>query len=269
MMPILFIVAGILTIGGLVYSFQEKMIFFPEKLPQEYAFDFEGSSEFEEINFQTEAKISINALLFKAGTSAKGGLVLYFHGNAGSLHSWGYIAGDFTQKGFDILIIDYRGYGKSTGKINSEKGLHQDASFIYNKMRERYNEDEIVVYGRSIGTAIAAKVAAENNPKSLILESAYYNFIDLANHHYSIFPNSILLKYRLANNTYLPKVNCPVFLIHGTQDHIVPYESSVKLAQLSKNIKLTGIEGGGHNDLNSFQEYHIWLDRVLKIKNRP
>jgi len=263
MIPILLIAAGILILGGLIYNFQEKMIFFPEKLPADFNYSFDGNSNFEEIDFQTSKGIVINGLLFKAENSK--GVVLYFHGNAGSLRSWGYVAEDFTQKEYDILIIDYRGYGKSTGNIKGEDGFHHDAKFIYNELLGQYQEDNIVIYGRSIGTAIAARLAAENNPKSLILESAYFNFIDLANYHYSFLPNSPLLKFQLETNVYVKETKCPVHLIHGTNDRIVPYVHSVRLSEISDNIELKSIEGGGHNDLSEFQEYHIWLHMVLSI----
>lgn len=249
------IYVGILT---LMYFMQENLIFFPEKLPPDYTYSFEGN--FREVNFDTGGDIRINALHFKAGTAK--GLVLYFHGNAGSLASWGDVAKDFTPFGYDVLIMDFRGYGKSTGKIQNEEGLHHDAEFIYKEMLKQYKEEDIIIYGRSIGTGIASKLAVAHSPGQLVLETPYFSFPDLVKHIYPFVP-AFLVKYKLANNTYLPEVKCRVSLIHGTKDEIVPYDSSVRLAPLIADFRFYTIEGGMHNNLSDFEAYHQALKAIL------
>jgi len=246
---------GILT---LMYFMQENLIFFPEKLAPNYTYSFEGN--FKEVNFETGAGISINALHFKADTTK--GLVLYFHGNAGSLASWGGVAADFTPHGYDVLIMDFRGYGESTGKIQNEEGLHHDAEFIYKEMLKEYKEENIIVYGRSIGTGMASKLAAAHAPKQLVLETPYFNFPDLVKNIYPFVPG-FLVKYKLANDTHIPEVKCRVSLIHGTKDEIVPYDHSVRLAPLAKDIRFYTIDGGIHNNLSGFEEFHNALKKIL------
>lgn len=235
-------------------------MFFPEKLPADYKFSFQG--KFEEINFNTEENIFIHSLLFHSESPK--GLILYFHGNAGSLASWSDVAHDFLPLGYDILIPDFRGFGKSTGSISSEKQLHHDAEFIFNEMLKKYPEEKIVIYGRSIGSGIAAKLAASHFPKALILETPFFNFTDVVGHYYPLLPSSFILKYKFENNLWIKQVQCPVFIIHGTNDEIVPYRSGKQLAELPGKITFFTIEGGMHNNLRAFKEFHEILNTALQ-----
>jgi uncharacterized protein len=242
----------------MVYCFQEKLMFFPEKLPANYVFQYD--EPYEEMNVKSIHDNVINCLLFKA-ENAKG-IVLYFHGNAGSLRSWGSVAADFLPLQYDICILDYPGYGKSKGKI-SEASLFADAQSVYNEIKKRCNESEIVIYGRSIGTGIAAHLASENNPQKLILESPYFSMKDFSHHLYPFLP-AFLLRYPFRTDLYFPKIKCPVFIFHGKKDEVVYYESSIKLQELfKKQDRLFTIEQGHHNDLNEFSMYHLALKEIL------
>jgi len=241
-----------------LYFLQEKLIFYPEKLPADYEYSF--SQEFQEINYSVEKGVKINALHFK--TRNPKGVVFYSHGNAGSLRSWGLMSGIFARHQFDLLIYDYRGYGKSTGKI-TEQNLYHDADFIYNDLLEKYEEQNIIVYGRSIGTGVASYVASTNNPGFLILESPYFNLSDLTGKYLPFIPNA-LLKFKFRNNLYIPKVSCPICIFHGTEDEIIYHGSSIKLAKLFKpEDRLISIKGGHHNDLEAFDLYHKELAKIL------
>ena len=160
---------------GLLYFFQEKFIFFPEKLPKGHAFSFREA--FEEVTIKTEDNILLNGLLFKADASK--GLIFYLHGNAGSLQSWGNISKTYTDLGYDLFILDYRGFGKSEGAISSQDQMCGDAQSAYYIMKSRYSEDNIIVLGYSIGTGIATKLAAKNNPRLLILQSPYFSLVNI------------------------------------------------------------------------------------------
>jgi pimeloyl-ACP methyl ester carboxylesterase len=257
---IISIIAILLGLSIGVYLFQEKLIFQTEKLSAKYKFSFKNS--FEEITYKTEDGHSLNALLFKVKDSK--GIIYYHHGNAGTLETWGQKASDFLEKGYDFLVYDYRGYGKSTGKIKSEKMLYADATLIYKELLYDYKERDIIVYGTSLGTGIASFVAQENHPSKLILETPYFNFYKVAKFHYPYLPNTILLNYQFKTNKYLPKVKGDVHLVHGTEDETVPYRSSLLLEELSDNITLLTIKEGSHNNLNTFKEYHVWLEGILK-----
>lgn len=248
-----------LLLLGIAGCMQEKLLFHPDKLPADLKYSFPAS--FEEINYAPGKDVAINALHFKADSSK--GIVFYLHGNAGALDSWGNVAPRFLQSHYDLLIIDYRGFGKSRGKL-SEEGLFSDAQFIYNKLKEQYGEDRIIVYGRSIGTGIAAHVASKNHPCKLILETPYYNLEDLVKDLYPVAP-AFILRYHFRTNEYLSSVKCPVYLFHGTSDEVIYYGSSGKLQKLFKpGDTLITIPGGKHNDLASFDEYRKGLKYILE-----
>lgn len=263
--PVLILLIFYALLCAIAYLKQEKLLFYPESLPQNFTFQFPG--RFEEHFLNSDDGAQINALLFRC-EQAKG-VVLYFHGNAGSLRTWGSIAPDFTEKGYDLLLPDYRSYGKSRGKL-SERALHDDALLAYDWLRDRYPDNEIIVYGRSLGSGIAVRLAAERSPKMLILESPFYSMADLAARSMPFLPTSLLLQYPLCSDKYIVNVRCPVVLFHGSDDEVVPYDSSVRLADLlGDESVLTTIVGGRHNDLASFDEYQKKLTELLTKGSRP
>ena len=242
---------------SLLYFGQEKLIFFPSKLSKEHKFSFD--QPFEEIEIPS-GKEKLSSLLFTQSKSK--GVILYFHGNAGDLSGWGQVAADFAPFPYDVWIIDYRGYGKSTGSIRSEKNLYQDAEALYEMALQRYEGKEIIIYGRSIGSGISAYLAKTYPPKMLLLETPYYNFPDLVK---SISPNlpAFLVRYKLQTDEYIASTSYPVHLFHGTQDDLIPYDSSVRLEKLSNKITLHTIAGAGHNNIDAFPIYHQKLREIL------
>lgn len=241
---------------------QENLIFFPEILPPDYKYTF--SEPFEEATVPVEGA-TLNAVLFKAANAK--GVILYFHGNAGSLRTWGDVARDFTSRGYDILIPDYRGFGKSTGSISNEKQMLADGLAVYGYLKKSYPENRIIMYGRSIGTGVATFVARSGKPRMLILESPFFSLTDLAAYHYPFLPKaliSLFLKYPFRTDLWIPEVACPVYLIHGTRDDIIPFDASARLEPLIKSPhKLIRIEGGGHNNLSDYSAYDRELALIL------
>ncbi len=260
---IFFAIVLYVFIGVLLYVFQEKFLFLPSTLEADYSFQFE--SNFEELFFETEDNVSINALHFKTeNPRTKKGVILYFHGNAGDLSRWGKYATYFVEKGYDVLMIDYRTYGKSKGEL-SEKAIYKDAQYAYDFLLKNFKESEIIIYGRSLGTGIASYLAAHNSPKQLILETPYYSIPDVAKGRFPIYPVGSLLKYEFPTYQYLPKVHCPVAIFHGTEDRVVPFGSARKLQNLGINdLDFVTIEGGSHNDLSLFDDYHQTMNVLLK-----
>jgi alpha-beta hydrolase superfamily lysophospholipase len=134
----------------------------------------------------------------------------------------------YVDNGYDIIYLDYRGYGKSSGTIKSEEQLIQDAQIAYDYLKANYAENEIILSGTSIGTGIAAKIAALNNPQSLILVSPYYSFKSLIKQKVPIIP-VFIIKYRFETNKELAQVKCPIVIFHGDQDNIIPFLHSKNL----------------------------------------
>lgn len=255
---ILFVILSIyVCLCILIYFFQDKLIFYPEKLPRDYKYQLAG--EFEEINFKIPDGAVINAIKMKAQNTK--GVIFYSHGNAGNLAGWADVGTTFVKRGYDFLIYDYRGYGKSTGRI-TEKNLYNDAQFIYDKLKKEYSENKIIIYGRSLGTGVSSYLGMNNSPKLLILETPYYNFVSLAKTYYPIFP-TFILKYKFEVSEHLRKIKCPISIIHGTDDEVVPYSSGLKLKSLLKDgDRFITVIGGHHNDLSAYKEYHSELDRL-------
>ncbi len=253
------IVVIYLLLCMLLYLTQERLIFFPEVLAPDFEYNF--PHHFEEITWQVDGA-TINALHFKADNPR--GAILYFRGNAGSLRSWGAIAADFIKHGYDVLIPDYRGYGKSTSKITNERMLHEDALFAYTYLQQHYPENQIIVYGRSLGTGLAVRLAASKKPRMLILETPYFSVKDIARRQFPFIPG-LLLKYPLSTDLWISDVSCPIYLFHGTRDEFIPYNSSVQLLPLIKTEhELFTIQGGGHNNLGDFTQYHENLECILR-----
>tara|TARA_R110002049_G_scaffold82169_5_gene209135 strand:+ start:546 stop:1343 length:798 start_codon:yes stop_codon:yes gene_type:complete len=257
---LLFIVTGVILLLFTVYFMQEKLIFLPTKLSQDYEYSF--STPFEEFNIETNDGAKLNALHFKVDTPK--GVILYFHGNAGDLSRWGEIVIPFTEQGYDVIVMDYRTYGKSTGKL-SEKALYGDAQLFYDYAIQIYGEDEVITYGRSLGTTFATYIASKNDVKKLILETPFYNLNDAAKHRFPAVAVKYLLRFKFPSNKFIEQVKAPVIIFHGTGDNVVPYSSGKKLAGLVKKEQLTfvTIPGGGHNDLINFEGYRVALEEVL------
>ena len=248
-------------IGASLYFLQEKILFLPTTLAQDYQFEF--TSSFEELFFETSDQVSINAIHFKAKNSK--GVILYFHGNAGDLSRWGIVAEYFVSQNYDVLIMDYRGYGKSKGKL-SEQGFYDDAEFCYNYLLDSYSEEEIVIYGRSLGTGIATYLASKHQPKQLILETPYYSILDVAKHRFPVFPVTAVLRYKFPSNEFITTVNCPITMFHGTDDRVIPYSSAQKLKSVApqEHASFITIEGGCHNNLISFELFKEGIVSILK-----
>ncbi len=251
-------VALYLLICSGLYFFQEKIIFFPQKLSADYIFRFD--TDFEEITFKVSDGDTINTLLFKADSSK--GLIFYLHGNAGSLASWGDVAQVYTKRGYDVLLVDYRGYGKSTGQITSQDQLYSDNQMIYDQILSRYAENHVIILGYSIGTGMAAKLASENSPKQLILQAPYFSLIDMMKRRFTAIP-TFILKYKFETNKYLEKVECPIVIFHGLKDSVIPFDSSVKLKNQYPSVHVIALKNQGHNGMSNNRDYLAVISQIL------
>ena len=244
-----------------LYYLQDYMLFKPEKLDADFQFDYENQ-ETNEYNLKTRDGAVINGLRFFPKGESKG-VVLYLKGNSKSIKGWGKFAVDFTRHGYNVLMVDYRGFGKSTGR-RSQKAIKRDLQLVYNKLKEQTTEDRIILYGRSLGSGFAAKLASMNHPKMLVLDAPYYSLTKVTARYAPFMPLSLLLKYPLPTYKWLKYVQCPIHIIHGTHDKLIPFKSSIKLSKVKPKLtKLHTVIGGGHKNLNNFESYHSMLDDIL------
>lgn len=258
---LIYIIGGYLFFMVLVYVVQERFIFKPEKLKQDFIYKYDVP--FRELFFEVAPSVTINGLHFYSPKPH--GLILYFHGNTRSIKGWAKYAKDFSRYNYDVVLVDYRGFGKSTGHRN-EKLMLNDMQVVYDTLAVQYPEHHILVYGRSLGSGFATKIASENSPRYLILDAPYYSFANAVQRFIPILPMRYVLRYQLRTDKWIRKVNCHTYIIHGTKDWLIPISQSEKLQKLNpRKITLIRIEGGGHNNLPSFPEYHNFVRDILAI----
>lgn len=254
MLLLFWLIGNLFTFWG-----QDHFIFRPQKLPPDYGYQFE--QQFTEVFLNAPQGGKLNALWFKR-INAKG-VVLFFHGNAGSLARWGHLYHFFHRLGYDYFVYDYRGYGKSTGKKN-EHLLYEDAKVAFEYVKQHYPSEQIVVYGRSMGTAFATRIAAEGNVKMLILETPFSSMRRLFYSYYPFLPPIFFFKYHFPNHRYLRRVQCPVYIFQGTKDWVVPYKCAIRLQKwLKPDDEFITIVGGGHNNLSFYDLYNRRLQEIL------
>lgn len=143
--------------------------------------------------------------------------------------------------------------------------MMSDMQFVYDELAVQYHEDHLIIYGRSLGSGFAAKLASDNNPRFLILDAPYYNFKKVVERFLPFLPMRVLLRYHLRTDKWIKQVNCHTYIIHGTKDWLIPISNSEKLQALNpRKITLVRIEGGGHNNLPSFPAYHNIIRDILQ-----
>lgn len=261
---LIIVLIAYVVISIALYYLQDYMLFKPEKLPKDFEFYYENQ-DIVEHNLETRDGATINGVLFKPKSKPRG-VVLYLKGNSKSIKGWGKFAVDFTRHGYNVLMVDYRGFGKSTGR-RSQKAIKRDLQVVYNKIKEQTLEENIVLYGRSLGSGFAAKLASMNNPKMLILDAPYYSLTKVTARYAPFMPLSLLIKYPLPTYKWLKYVKCPIHIIHGTNDKLIPYKTSIKLSKVNPKLtKLYTVIGGGHKDLNNFESYHKMIHDILNSK---
>src|SRR5574343_654521 len=216
----------ILYVGACVYMYfqQESFIFHPEKLNASTVLKFD--QDFEEINITSNGE-TLNGALFKVKDS----------------------------KGLDFFSFDYRGYGKSTGEVESEEQFFSDVQAFYDELNKTYKEKTINVIGYSLGTCSAAMLAAKNNPKKLILIAPYYSLSDMTIRRYKVIP-PFLLKYKFDTYKYVQEVKMPILLVHGDNDPVIPFDCSLQLKEdLKKTDIFVPIKGQDHNNFEENSTY--------------
>lgn len=258
-MRILLFLAAVVAVWALVCAFyyfrQESIIFYPARLPAEHRFSFDRP--FEEHRIEVEPGVGLSALLFPATGSGADlpsrRVVLYLHGNAGHLQAWGWHAGLYADAGHDFFVVDYRGYGKSDGEIESEAQLHADVTRVWDWLLSRYEPGDVTVVGYSIGAALAARLACETArpPARLVLLAPFFSVRDMARRMLPFVPSG-LLRYPLRTDLVLTECRTgpPVTIFHGVDDGTVPPSQGRRLARLAgERARFVPLPGAGHQTI--------------------
>lgn len=245
--------AFLLLYGGLVllvYSFQEKLLFHPYPLAKDAPLGI--AVQHQEFAIPVEPNVFLNSALIP--TKQHKGLILFFHGNTGNIVRASNKAGVFEKLGWDVMMVDYRSFGKSDGELEGETFLN-DGLISYDYAHDSLGYDRIVVYGHSMGTGVAAYIASLREPTAVVLETPYYSMELIAEDQYPYLP-LFILDYPLRSFEYLQNVTCPLLAFHGTRDEVIPYaEHAQRLANEIPHLELVTLEGAGHLNIMEQPKY--------------
>lgn len=248
-------------IGIAIYILQDYILLRPVQLSRDHKFNFD--MPFKEVNIPYDINTNINIVQFTPVDTSPKGVLLYFHGNRSNISRYRRFVPYFTRSGYEVWMIDYPGYGKSTGKF-SEQLVYEWSLLMYKLARTRFSADSIVIYGKSLGTGIATQLASVRNCQYLILETPYYSLPSVIGSHAPIYPVDRMIRHQFPTYKFLPKVSDPVIVLHGTNDGVIPYRHALRLqALLKKDDELITITGGTHRNLYSFLIVPHKIDSLL------
>jgi len=233
---------------ALVYFRQSKYVYYPEKKIS--ATPSILQLEFEDVVLETEDGESLGAWYIPAGPDPEQGLTLLFcHGNAGNICHRLESISTFHNLGMHVLIFDYHGYGTSTGKPG-EAETYEDVLAAWNYLVDLRGvpQDHIVAFGRSLGGAVAAWLAARVDPRALVLESSFTSVPDIAQNAFPFLPARWLSRFKYNTLARLPLIDCPVLVAHGTRDRTVSISHGRRLFEHANEPKQFIEFDGAHND---------------------
>ncbi len=249
----------LLLIGGF-YFFQHLIFFHPKPLAADYQFHFK--QKFVEKPIKPTVNTVTDIIRFLPADSAKG-VVLYFHGNRDNVERYAPYSEIFTRHGYECWMVDYPGFGKSTGKLTTDS-LQLQALQLYLLARSMFKPENIIIYGKSLGTGPASFLASTRACSRLILETPYYSLNSLARHYAPIFPIDWLIKVDFDNGEALQLVKQPITIFHGDDDHTIPLSNAERLKEVLKPTdNFIILPGGHHNGIAEFPEYKRMIDSLL------
>jgi fermentation-respiration switch protein FrsA (DUF1100 family) len=269
---LLFVLGVYLALGLLLFLTQSRLLYYPN-LPSRavVATPARIGLSYEVVALTAEDGVRLHGWFLPAGEDLRG-VLLFFHGNAGNISHRLDSLRILHDLGLAVLIFDYRGYGQSEGKV-SEAGTYRDAEAAWRHLTETRGiaENNIVLFGRSLGAAVAAHLAASRRPRALIMESAFTSVPELAAKYYRIFPVRWLSRFRYDARADLGSVDCPVLIVHSRDDEIIPVSHGRALFEAAREPKAFLELGGGHNDgfLVSGRAYTDGLEAFLAAHLDP
>ena len=250
---LIFIIIFILFIMVFMSFIEKRLIFIPDK--DLYTTPGDWGLEYDDVTFHTEDGLKLNGWFIPGKTKSLTDdnlfTLLWFHGNAGNIsHRLENIKMLYDRVHINIFIFDYRQYGKSEGKV-SEQGTYIDAraALVYLKSRKDINHERIIIFGRSIGSAVAVDLAVKGKCCALILETPFTSMKDLAKYLYPFLPIGYILQTKYDSISKIRDIKVPTLIMHGDKDELVPIEQGRKLYETANEPKeFYTIPGATHND---------------------
>jgi uncharacterized protein len=257
-----FVALYLLALAALWWG-QEHLLFQPQTLPPDHQFALAPDVHETWVDVPGAR---LNTLELRLPQPR--GVVFFLHGNSGNLDNWFVDLDYYRRLNVDLVMLDYRGYGKSTGRIANQAQLSQDVRAAWQAVEPRYRGLKHVVYGRSLGTGLAAQLAADIQPELTVLVSPYQSMRSLAAHHYPWVPGAAL-RYPLPTDEWLPQVHNAVLLVHGAEDSVVPASHSLSLQALSPQAELMLLPGVGHGDVQLSAAYLEGVAQAIRVATEP
>ena len=248
-------------LGIALYYAQDAILFQATPLEQNHVYTFKGS--YEQVFIPFNKTDSISLIKFFTNSKPSKGVVLYFHGNKGNIERYQRLIDVFLNSAYEVWMPDYFGYGKSAGE-RSEKKLYSMAFQVQRLAAARFADSNIIIYGKSLGTGLAAYVAASTSNKMLVLETPYYDIPDIFRSYAWMYPLDNMIKYKIPTYQFLQDVKVPVTIFHGTADGVIRYRSADKLRKFLKPTdQFYTIEGGTHRSVRKTEMYNKVMDSLL------
>lgn len=255
------ILAGYVGLGIVFYFFQDRLLFHPERVHADA--DYQIPQAHRSVAIPLDREDTLHLIDFTPDTTTPNkGIVLYFHGNRKHIGYYAEQTTSMTRAGYRVLMIDYPGYGKSSGKL-TEKKLYDWSEIVYRIAHKQVAADSILIYGKSLGTGVAVRLASIRACKQLILETPYYDLPSVAARFLPIYPTQWLMHYEFPVHRYLAQVHAPILIFHGTRDEVIGIRQAYKLQPLLKSgDRMIIVPEGKHNGLTVDPTVRAALDSI-------
>ena len=255
-------VSALIALNGWMYLQQAAMTFYPERALG--ATPASWGLAYEDVFLSAQDGVRLHGWYIPRQGSKR--VLLFMHGNAGNISHRGESIAVFHRLGLNVLIFDYRGYGKSHGSP-SERGLYQDAAAAWHYLigTRGFRGEDIILFGRSLGGAVAAKLASEVQAGSVILESTFSSARDVAASLFPLLSRLVVLRYDFDTASYLKSVTSPILVLHSPEDDIIPFYLGERVYQAAGEPKVFVEMQGGHNGgfLQTQPRYEEALGRFI------
>lgn len=248
---------------GLFYTYQQHFYFQPKKLGVHDAYSFANHIKYTSASLPFDSATIVDVIKFMPADSVARGVVLFFHGNRFNIDHYSTYAPYFTKHGYECWMPDYPGYGRSTGEMNVDI-LEKISVQLYKMARANYKPGQIIIYGKSLGTGIAAYLASIRDCRSLILETPYHSLSSLTGSYLFFMPVHQLIKYNIDTYKHFSEITAPITIMHGDKDQLIPLSNAMSLLNdMKPSDAFYVIPGGHHNTLPQFPLYHKVVDSVM------